>query len=258
MLEWLREFPLRDPRPHRSQRLAIESRSEYRLTIAEFTKIGKPMDSVLQVDPVLFQLFFFIVLTLSAVIHEYAHGWVADRLGDPTARLSGRLTLNPIPHIDPIGTILLPALLLLSNLNFFFAYAKPVPVNPHNLRNPKLGGGLVAFAGPAANFLVAIILGLIVRGVAPSPFSFALQSIVYANLLLGVFNLVPIPPLDGSKVLFAMLPDTFHPVQVFLETYGIVLLLALLLPFYGVLSGVIVPIIRTLFGAVTGVDVGPF
>lgn len=216
------------------------------------------MDTLTQVDPIVFRLFFLVVLVLSAIIHEYAHGWVADRLGDPTARLSGRLTLNPIPHIDPIGTILLPALLLLSNLGVFFAYAKPVPVNPHNLRNPKAGGGLVAFAGPAANFAVALVLGSLVRSLPPSPFSVALQIIVYANLLLGVFNLIPIPPLDGSKVLFALLPDALRPLQVFLETYGIFLLLVLMFSFYGALVTVLLPVIEALFSATTGITLRPF
>ena len=216
------------------------------------------MDTLTQIDPIIFQTFFLVVLILSAIIHEYAHGWVADRLGDPTARLSGRLTLNPIPHIDPIGTILLPALLLFSNLGVFFAYAKPVPVNPHNLRNPKVGGGLVAFAGPAANFAVALVLGSLVRALPPLPFSHALQIIVYANLLLGVFNLIPIPPLDGSKVLFALLPDSLRPLQVFLETYGIFLLLVLMLSFYGALVTVLLPVIEALFSAITGIELRPF
>ena len=172
------------------------------------------------------QIFFFIVITFSAVIHEYAHGWMADRLGDPTARLSGRLTINPLVHIDPVGTLLMPAVLyLISNGTFLFAFAKPVPINPFNLRNIRNGTAIVAFAGPASNFLLAIIFGILVRILPGTQLTLFFLVIVYANIVLGVFNLVPIPPLDGSKVLFSALPFRYSGVQRFLEERSLILLL---------------------------------
>jgi Zn-dependent protease len=195
------------------------------------------------------QAFFFIIIVLSSVIHEYAHGWMADRLGDPTARLSGRLTINPIAHIDPMGTFVVPAVLFLfSGGRFLFAWAKPVPVNPFNLKNIRFGTGGVAIAGPASNVLLALIFGTIIRFMNPGQFSEFLSIIVYANLLLAVFNLVPIPPLDGSKVLFAILPSQFNDLKVYLEAYGWVLLLFFALFFFNLL----IPVILFLFEVITG------
>jgi|SRR3989338_4364650 len=195
------------------------------------------------------QLFFLVAVILSAIIHEYCHGWMADRLGDPTARLAGRLTLNPIPHIDPIGTLLMPLLLMAIPGNpILFAYAKPVPVNPYNLRNPKRDNGMVALAGPAVNFFVAIVLGQIVQYLPAGPFTNYLEIAVLANVMLAVFNIIPIPPLDGSKMLFALLPERLHNVEVFLETYGMWILLPLLLVFYQVLS----PLLYFFFDLFTG------
>jgi len=155
-------------------------------------------------------IFGVIVLILSIVLHEVAHGYMANRLGDPTARLAGRLTLNPISHIDPIGSLLLPGLLLLSqpftHFPFLIGYAKPVPYNPYNLRG-KYGEGLVAFAGPGTNILIAVIFGLLIRftsaQLGPDLIN-AFALIAYINLLLALFNLIPVPPLDGSKVLSAL------------------------------------------------------
>lgn len=175
-------------------------------------------------------VFFFIVIIPSAILHEYMHGWVADQLGDPTARYAGRLTLNPRVHIDKFGTIILPAIMLffglLTGSYFLFAYAKPVPYNPYNLKNQKWGPALVAFAGPFANLFLAFIFGLIFQFIPISATMKNLASIiVYANVLLAVFNLVPIPPLDGSKLLFAILPDSLWQVRRFLEQYGFYILL---------------------------------
>ena len=172
-------------------------------------------------------LFFIAVIIFSAILHEYSHGWVADQMGDPTARYAGRLTLNPASHIDPIGSIVLPiGLFLISGGSFLFAYAKPVPYNPYNLKDQKRGPGLVAAAGPIANFALALVFGLLLQFL---PISLTLKIlfaiVVYANVLLGVFNLVPIPPLDGSKVLFSVLPDRYYKVRVMLERYGFVLLI---------------------------------
>ena len=194
-------------------------------------------------------LFYFVVIIPSAIFHEYAHGWMADRLGDPTARYAGRLTLNPLAHIDKWGTLLMPVVLfLLTRGSFLFAYAKPVPYNPYNLRNQKTGPMFVAIAGPVANFLLAFIFGIAVQYLPISNFSLLLSIIVYANVLLGVFNLVPIPPLDGSKILYAVLPDSLSQVKETLERYGFVLLLV----FIFFLFNWITPIIGYLYRLFTG------
>ena len=175
-------------------------------------------------------LFFLVVIIASAILHEYMHGWVADQLGDPTARYAGRLTLNPVAHIDPIGSILMPIFLLfVSGGAFMFAYAKPVPYNPYNLKFKKWGPALVAVAGPLANFFLAFVFGLAVQYSAPSAITAFFEIIVFANVLLGVFNLVPIPPLDGSKILYAVLPDSMWKVRQMLEQYGFVLLIIFIL-----------------------------
>ncbi len=194
-------------------------------------------------------IFFFLIIIPSAIIHEYAHGWAAEQLGDPTARLAGRLTLNPLAHIDMWGTVIMPiTLLLLSGGSFMFAYAKPVPYNPYNLSNQKWGPAMVGAAGPAANFITALVFGLLVRFLEPSAFSSLLAIIVYANLLLMVFNLVPIPPLDGSKILFAVLPDSMENFKLNLERYGFIILLFFIFYFFHW----IVPIISWLFRIITG------
>ncbi|HPV70881.1 MAG TPA: site-2 protease family protein, partial [Candidatus Magasanikbacteria bacterium] len=169
-----------------------------------------------------------------------SHGWMAYMLGDSTAKYAGRLTLNPMAHIDRWGTILMPIILyIISGGSFVFAYAKPVPYNPYNLKSQKWGPALVGAAGPLSNLLVAGIFAIFVRMVAPGAASLAVASgaaiinllvsfftiIIYANILLAVFNLVPIPPLDGSKILFAILPDRFYKLKFFLERNGFIILL---------------------------------
>ena len=151
-----------------------------------------------------------IVLILSIIAHEVAHGYAADSLGDPTARLAGRLTLNPLPHIDPVGSIILPALLVFTASPILFGWAKPVPYNPYNLKNQRWGEAFVAVAGSATNILLAIIFGLIVRfgstiGLDATMLSFA-ATITFVNLFLGLFNLIPFPPLDGFTALRAAFP----------------------------------------------------
>jgi len=156
-------------------------------------------------------IFLIAILVVSVVIHEVAHGFAANWLGDPTARLQGRLTLNPIPHVDPMGSVILPAILALSGSTFLFGWAKPVPYNPYNFqRGGRWGEALVAAAGPAANIAIALMFGLLIRlGVLPVEVVSLGISIVFLNVLLAIFNLVPIPPLDGSKVLPQLLPRSW-------------------------------------------------
>ncbi len=179
-------------------------------------------------------IFYIIVLIMSVVAHEISHGYVAERMGDPTARLAGRLTLNPLKHLDPIGSVILPALLILSNSGFVFGWARPVPYNPENLRNKKWGTLAVASAGILTNFFIAIVFGLLIRaaiaaGISYQPLFTISSTIVFINLLLGIFNLVPLPPLDGSKILFSFLPFKFRNIEIFLEKYSLILLILFLL-----------------------------
>ena len=148
-----------------------------------------------------------VVLILSIIVHEVAHGYAADSLGDPTARLAGRLTLNPLPHIDLMGSIVLPALLVFTNSPLLFGWAKPVPYNPYNLQPGRFSEAIVAGAGPASNLVIALLCGALIRsGVLPAGQSDIVFLIVVVNVMLFVFNLIPIPPLDGSKILSALLP----------------------------------------------------
>lgn len=148
-------------------------------------------------------LFLYIIIILSAILHEYAHAWAAFRQGDLTAKYAGRLTLNPLAHIDWWGTVLMP-LMLLYFFRMFFGYAKPVPINPYNFRNQRRGMIEVSMAGVGANFLIAILLGLIVRWLPDFFLNPFLSLIVMINIWLGLFNLLPFPPLDGSKLVIAL------------------------------------------------------
>ncbi len=202
---------------------------------------------------ILLRLFMYLILVPSAVFHEYMHGWAAHMLGDDTAKRAGRLTMNPLRHIDLMGTIILPlALFIASSGGFLFAYAKPVPYNPYNLRNQKWGPVLVGLAGPLGNLLLAVIVGLIVRLVSavgePSFFALLGTMIVEINIVLAIFNLVPIPPLDGSKLLLALLPHSAHKVELFFERWG------LLIVFFFALTGFkyLFPIISYLTTLITG------
>jgi Zn-dependent protease len=177
---------------------------------------------------------------------------MADRLGDPTARLSGRLTLNPIKHIDPVGSILVP--LITSLFGFTFGWAKPVPYNPYNLKNRRQGEFLIALAGPASNLLIALIFGTIMRFTATAanigdPFFQVVTYIVIINIILAVFNLIPLPPLDGSKLLFSVLPNKYGHVRYILEAYAPIFVLIVV--FF--LWQVVAPIIPWAFWVFTGV-----
>ncbi len=185
------------------------------------------------------QIAIIIALILSIVIHEMAHGHAANWLGDPTARLQGRLSPNPLVHIDPIGSVVVPALLFFSQAGFLFGWAKPVPYNPYNLRNQKWGEAIVAGAGPAVNLLIAIVFAVIVRSAEvlslSSSFIELAQYIVFINVLLAIFNMLPFPPLDGSKILMAVLPFSaqmqYRKLVLFAEQYGIFAMFAFIFIF---------------------------
>lgn len=195
-------------------------------------------------------VFQIIVLVFSAIIHEYMHGWMAFQLGDTTAKDMGRLTLNPISHIDPIGSILLPAVLIFSNAGIVFGWAKPVPYNPYNLRDQKYGGAKVALAGPMANLITALFFGMIIRFFPlENPMILGLFAIiVQINILLMVFNLVPIPPMDGSKVIMPFLPYNAQLFMARLEQYGMFLVLLFVMMGFPL----IIPIINFLFKLIVG------
>jgi len=210
-------------------------------------------------------IFTLLILFVSVILHEVAHGYMANWLGDPTARLAGRLTLNPLVHIDPIGTIILPLLLVFTNSPFFIGYAKPVPYNPYNLPG-KYDEPLVAFAGPATNILLALIFGLSIRfaGAALGQnLENAFATIVYVNLLLALFNLVPLPPLDGSKVLggvfTALSRNLARGYETFLINFQRIgmlpMILLILVIFNFILQPVFVPVLRSLFTLLTGVSI---
>lgn len=185
----------------------------------------------------------FAILIYSIILHEISHGWVADRLGDPTARLSKRLTLDPRPHIDLFMTILLPLLLVLTGSPIIFGAAKPVPVDSFNFREPKKDMALTAAAGPVTNLLIALIFSFLFRlGLFP-------EVCIYAatiNVILAVFNLLPIPPLDGAKVLAGILPDEAAALLLGLERFGLTLVILILFLFGPLIDGVIMPLSRTI------------
>jgi Zn-dependent protease len=198
------------------------------------------------------------ILIISVILHELSHGYMADRLGDPTARLAGRLTLNPLKHIDPVGSIVMP--LITSLAGFTFGWAKPVPYNPYNLKNKRQGEFLIAAAGPASNLLIALIFGTILRFVAGgiadvasaaamAPFITVVSYIVIINIILAVFNLIPLPPLDGSKLLFSILPNQYGRVRIIMEQYAPIFVLIVV--FF--LWQVVAPIIPWVFRLFTGV-----
>lgn len=195
-------------------------------------------------------IFSIVILIFSVVIHEVAHGLMADRLGDPTARLSGRLTLNPVSHLDWFGSIILP--LLTYNLGgFIIGWAKPVPYNPYNLKG-RFSEAFVALAGPVSNLVLAVIFGLIVRLASdidlPASLVQISGAIAFINVLLAIFNLVPIPPLDGSKILFALIPNRLSQVRVWLERHSLVLVVI----FIFFIWQIIAPVATIIFRLITG------
>ncbi|OGI25870.1 MAG: hypothetical protein A3J76_05035 [Candidatus Moranbacteria bacterium RBG_13_45_13] len=225
-------------------------------------------------------ILLIIVLIMSAVVHEVSHGLAAFWLGDPTAKYMGRLTLNPLKHLDPWGSLLMPAfLLLLSGGRFFFAAAKPVPYNPYNLRDQKYGPAIVGAAGPLSNIFIALVFGIFLRifistGFVPandaatllgnlftggamlgsglSAIAIIFIMIIYINILLAFFNLVPIPPLDGSKLLFALLPIR-EETKIYLEQYGLIFIIPIIILFSGPIFALIRFIELLFFRLVLGI-----
>jgi Zn-dependent protease len=184
-----------------------------------------------------------VVLLFSVIIHEVAHGYVALLNGDPTARMLGRITLNPVPHIDMLGTIILPLLLLVSHAGIIFGWAKPVPVNPLNYRNYRWGELAVSAAGAVSNLLLAAIFSVILRLGLTNP---GLMQLAYfgvsINIFLALFNLIPIPPLDGSHILALLLPRELARLYDYLQPVGFILILIL---FYtGVMGAILMPLYR--------------
>ncbi len=198
----------------------------------------------------------FIVLMFSVILHEIAHGYAALRLGDPTARDARRLTLNPISHIDPIGTLLLPGFLLITGSSFLFGWAKPVPVNPRWFRNPQVGMAIVGFAGPATNIIIAVLASIVLRLIPPvNPVDpgFLVHVLYYAvliNVVLATFNMLPIPPLDGSRVIIPFVPRNVAQVFYQLEPYGMYIVLGLY--FTGILWKIIGPVRAFITGILLG------
>jgi len=212
-------------------------------------------------DPLV--IFFIVALIFSIIIHEVSHGFAAAMLGDPTARLQGRLTLNPIPHIDLLGTIIVPALLILMQTPFLFGWAKPVPYNPYNLKNQKWGEAIVAAAGPGVNILIALVFGLIARfgvGVLPDNFVVLATVIVFINILLAIFNLLPFPPLDGSKLLKSLLPFranmAFQRFEAFIVGGGVLMMILVLFLILNIIGPYIGAAMTGVFQLITGLPVG--
>ncbi|HET7923041.1 MAG TPA: site-2 protease family protein [Gammaproteobacteria bacterium] len=197
-----------------------------------------------------------IPVLLAVTLHEAAHGWVANRLGDPTARMLGRLTLNPIKHIDPIGTVLVPAILLLLPGHFLFGWARPVPVSPRNFKHPRRDMALVGAAGPCANLLMGVAWCIVARVGVSLPASAAHVSLplallgvagIFVNVLLLVFNLIPLPPLDGGRVASGLMPREWARVYDRIEPYGFwILLLLIVTPILGL---ILWPPVSALLGA---------
>lgn len=178
-------------------------------------------------------LSFIIAIIIGITVHEFAHAWVANLLGDPTARYQGRMSLNPIKHLDPVGTFILVFLILTTGVGF--GWGKPVPINPYNLRH-KHGELLVSLAGPMSNFIVAMLLPLLVALLPPSltanwsiDFLQLIQTVVLINVMLGIFNLIPVPPLDGSKILYTLLTPKQNELKGLLERYGFIILIFVIL-----------------------------
>jgi len=189
------------------------------------------MINLLAQNPLSF-IIIAVLLVLAISVHEFSHALAADRLGDPTPKLAGRLTLNPLAHLDPIGSLLL--------IIAGFGWGKPVPFDPFNLRNPKKDSAIISFSGPASNLIIAILTSVLLRIIATIPlfavssfFIEILGTFIYFNVLLAIFNLIPIHPLDGFKVVGGLLPKKYYFEWMELERYGMIFLIFLIFPFFG-------------------------
>jgi Zn-dependent protease len=203
-------------------------------------------------------LFIIIILIMSVVVHEVSHGYAALMLGDSTAKYQGRLTLNPLKHLDPVGSIIVPLLGYFAG-GFIIGWAKPVPFNPYNLRAEKwglpaqAGEAIVAIAGPLANIVLAIIFGLVIRfspgfTIVNQSFLSLAAFVVFINITLAIFNLVPVPPLDGSKILFTVLPYKWQHIREYFERYGLIFVFIFIFFLWPIVS----PIINFLFTLLVG------
>ncbi len=206
------------------------------------------------------QIAAIVALIMSIVLHEMAHGYAANSLGDPTARLQGRLSPNPLVHIDPLGSVIIPALLFLSSSGILFGWAKPVPYNPYNLTNQKWGEALVAVAGPATNLGIALVFALLIRFAdvltLNALFVELAAYIVYMNILLAFFNMIPFPPLDGSKILPVFLPFSLQMsyqrfVRV-MEGYGFLVTIIFIFVFINLFMGPFSKVVGSVFEIMTG------
>ena len=201
-------------------------------------------------------IFIVVIVVFSAIIHEVMHGVAADKLGDHTARYAGRLTLNPLVHIDPVGSVLVPLFLAISGSPIMFGWAKPVPYNPYNLRPGRFSEAIVAGAGPLSNLVIALLVGLIIRlGIFSSAVNSGIFLIVVVNVMLCVFNLIPVPPLDGSKVLSSILPYDvlrwYNGVRVTLERNPLIGMIIVVLIVYG-LGSIFSDFIYSIASAIAG------
>lgn len=197
-------------------------------------------------------IFQIAILIMSIVIHEVAHGYAARYYGDLTAEYEGRLTLNPVKHIDPVGSVFVPLLSYLFG-GFVFGWAKPVPYNPYNLKPGRWPEAFVALAGPLSNIGLAVVFGLSLRLMDNPSLSFVTitAGIVYINVLLAVFNLMPVPPLDGSKLLFALFPEKIYKLRGFFERYGLILVLL----FIFFVWQLVAPLVSIFFTFLTGLAI---
>lgn len=190
-----------------------------------------------------------LILFFAIIVHEVSHGYAALRYGDPTAKHAGRLSFNPLRHIDPFGTVILPMLLIIMRSPFLIGWAKPVPINPYYLRNPREDMMKIGAAGPLSNFALAILFSLIYRIVGIGPFAYLILYAVFINLLLAVFNLIPVPPLDGSRILGGLLPYDLYEKYMRIEPYGFIILFAFLFIGFG---SILIPLVRFICRLLTG------
>ena len=190
-----------------------------------------------------------LILFFSIIVHEVSHGYAALRYGDPTAKHAGRLSFNPLRHIDPFGTIILPLILILTGSPFLIGWAKPVPINPYYLRNPREDMMKIGAAGPLSNFALAILFSLIYRIVGIGPFAYLILYAVFINLLLAVFNLIPVPPLDGSRILGGLLPYDLYEKYMRIEPYGFIIVFAFFFIGFG---SILIPLVRFICRLLTG------